>query len=210
MYSRIARWTLAACVLLRIPPSSADVRPGDEQDQPSPLHKSFIAVGFGDRFGLKSEDLKDAPLISVDVGQRVFDSIHLIEQVTSSSGVSYSSSGSTHDTISDWSIGARWTPQFQPRRSQRYFWSPYRHYDLASLFFEGTVGLAIRQREVFDVASGRAKATKLGGTGRAGVGYLPMQGRDYAFGFIARGAVTRYSHETTFELQFVVVAQLTH
>lgn len=206
-----AHWLLVFGVVARAGTSMADTPAREEGGTPSPAHESFLVVGFGSRFVSKPHSsAESAELIDVELGQRLGNAVHLIEQAVTSSDVSYAASESTFEILSDVSVGIRWTPPLQRRRSASFWGSPFRYTDVAAVFFEGTAGVAIRQREFFNAATGKANATQVGGTGRAGVGWLPMQGDDYAFGFIGRGAVTRYSHETTFEVQFVIVAQLTH
>lgn len=146
-----------------------------------PLRRFMIlGVGLGQVSRLSDVPPTDFSAWSFQYGQRLGRGFHLVEQAEV-----FSASGTGLEDYAAFSLGIRWRP-FEPRPRWRppNVVVPGRQDDWTALYVKANVGLGLRIRTDDEVVYAPV--------GVFALGYQPIQGVDWAFGFEVREQVARY------------------
>ena len=160
----------------------------------SPLGGSFLALGQG----LTREAGVDGVVTALQLGQALTQKVQLIEDITVVSP----------DDRATLALGIRWCllcsgeiTMLAPSPM------PYRFFVRSSLYVKAKLGVSLRDQPVDQPASGRS-ATSVGPMAAASLGWLPMQGLDYAIGLELTGSAARHDASNVYGLDLMFVVQV--
>jgi hypothetical protein len=149
-----------------------------ENDESANRGSFALEVGVGSV--VREEATSSSTAFGVQLGQNVFEALGLIVSFVGTTESDDPDAGrSVYGALS---LGVRWMP-FEPRKSavRPGLLSPYRYFDVAALHLEGGIGVQLQERIV-----GTRSDYSVSPTAGFVIGWLPMQGEDYAFGVEAR------------------------
>jgi hypothetical protein len=176
------------------------------RDPAQPVHRFFIiGVGFGGWSRLSTLPPNGGSAFSFQLGQRLWQGLHLVEQVDVI-GPAFSSDAGLREDHGALLVGIRWTPFHSERRlvpGSKPF--PNEYLDFLALYARLSLGAGVTER-----STPTSHATIWLPTGSAALGYLPLQGRDWALGYEARLALTHFNEGFQRDWDLMIVAQLSN
>jgi hypothetical protein len=165
-----------------------------------------VAVGFG--YAGVSRLADAAPsrgqAVTLQFGQSVGTRFDLIEEYYGIQSTRYSSDPSAEQGYGIASIGCRWRPfESSPSDGPPHWYFPFRRVDITYLYTKAMVGIGWRSQHFVGTDN-----VTLGPAAGFALGYLLLQGRDYAFGVEMREQVMHFDEGFQRAWGVIVLAEL--
>ncbi len=175
-----------------------------------PAVHAFIALGWGFAGWNETADVETGggPSVTLQLGQRLSPGLHLVEELA----IAYGGNELLDESRNAFLLGVRWTPFRLDRRSTSrtrasLVVTPSRAADWTAFHLKATVGAL--DRSLFRHATD-AQESKWAPAASAAIGWLPVQGADWALGLEYRYELARISDELQRGWSLSVLAQLSN
>ena len=183
----VARVHLGFAVFATISRASADPPPLERDATPSRLF--VLGIGFGGVSRMAEVAPTGGFAWTLQFGERVGCGLHLTEEYSAMGPGPYSPDATVSEAHATFLLGLRWTPfRANPRPQSPMFLYPGRYVDMTAFYVKPSIGFGFRERTSMQMD--HIDWTPIAAVH---VGYVPVQGNDWALGFELREQLEHFN-----------------